>query len=84
MRRPDKSKAAAFDPERFIEEAATTIADRPLSGRSKPPAEGFIRATFDIPEETHKRLRLAAAEVHRPMRELVLEGLVHVLDKHGA
>ena len=84
MRKPDKAKTTAFDPERFIGAAATAASDRTLSSRSKPPADGFIRATFDIPEDTHKRLRLAAAEVHRPMRELVLEGLEHVLDKHGA
>lgn len=91
MKKP--SRDSQPDPaavERFISGAAIAQAEAPAARqvatagtKSKPPAGGFIRSTFDLPEDLHERLRMASAKTRIPMRLMVEEGLAHVLKKHG-
>ncbi len=39
----------------------------------------FMRTTVDIPDETYRTVKVAAAEQGRTVRELILEGLETVL-----
>ena len=83
MKTPDKTKKEAFDAERFIKSAEGT----PTPSRSrrqrttkpdskaKPAAEGYTRATFDLPDDLHTRLKVAAALDKSPMRDVLEEAL---------
>ena len=51
------------------------------SGKSKPPAANMTRATFDLPNDFHERLKIAALREKRPMRELVQEALSSYLKR---
>ncbi len=92
MKQPQR-RPQSFDPERFISSAATAAtADKPSSkprrARSKPKtvskanpaAAGFIRSSFDLPEDLHERLKIAAVKERRPMRDLVEEAILTKLD----
>jgi hypothetical protein len=90
MKKPSKDKKAAFSAESFIAKAATATSDAVpkksaprRSTKSKPAAAGFIRASFDLPEALHERLRVAAAKQRRKMREIVEEGLTAALKRSG-
>ncbi len=91
MKQPQR-KPQSFDAERFISGAATAAADKPPRPRrarkskpktvskAKPAAAGFIRSSFDLPEDLHERLKIAAVKERRPMRDLVEEAIVAKLD----
>lgn len=53
------------------------------SSRAKPPAEGMQRATFDLPASFHERLKFAAVQEKRPMRDLVEDALTSYLKRKG-
>ncbi len=90
MKQPQR-KPQSFDPERFISGAASA-ADKPAArprrvkskpkavSKAKPAAAGFIRSSFDLPEDLHERLKIAAVKERRPMRDLVEEAIVARLD----
>ncbi len=90
MKQPQRKPQQSFDPERFISGAATAIADKPPAKRArkkpktvskaKPAATGFIRSSFDLPEDLHERLKIAAVKERRPMRDLVEEAILAKLD----
>ncbi len=95
MKQPQR-KPQSFDPERFISGAATaTTADKPTArprrvrskpkkvSKAKPAAAGFIRSSFDLPEDLHERLKIAAVKERRPMRDLVEEAIVARLKTLG-
>lgn len=89
MKRPNPEKS--FDVDSFIGGAATVAADRPhqrrekkgKSATSKEPAAGFTRASFDLPDDLHIRLKVAAAKAKMPMRDLVQEGIEVALRRLG-
>jgi hypothetical protein len=95
MKSAKKAKKAAknFDPDRFIGGASpATPAPRPKRkkakrvekrSKAKPPAVGFTRASFDLSDTLHERLKIAAVREKRPMRELVEEALASHLQKSG-
>lgn len=90
MKKPNKQKQEAFSAESFISKAATAASDTPprkpkpqRSPKSKPAAAGFIRASFDLPEALHERLRIAAAKQRRKMRDIVEESLTANLKRSG-
>lgn len=90
MKKPSKDKKDSFSPESFISKAATAASDavprKPVAQRSpksKPAAAGFIRASFDLPEALHERLRVAAAKQRRKMRDIVEESLTAALKRSG-
>ncbi len=76
MKKPQRD-GSKFDVERFIGGAATaTTSDSVPKTRGKLPAAGFIRSSFDLPEDLHERLKIAAVKQRRPMRDLVEEAIV--------
>ena len=89
MKRPNPDKT--FDVDTFIGGAATATIDRTRkklpkkekSPSSKEAAEGFTRASFDLPDDLHMRLKIAAAKSKLSMRELVQEGVENVLKTRG-
>lgn len=95
MKQPER-KPQSFDPERFISGAATATTDKPpprprprreskpkAVSKAKPAAAGFIRSSFDLPEDLHERLKIGAVKERRPMRDLVEEAIVAKLDTLG-
>ena len=76
MKSPRKTKKArkGFDEAAFVGKAATTAPDKaPASSRSKKPAPGRVRATFDLPADLHAALKVMAAQEGRSMRDVAVE-----------
>ena len=71
------TSGADVPPKRHPRRPTKSRAER--SRKSKPAAEGMQRATFDLPVTFHKRLKLAAVQEERPMRDLVEEALASYL-----
>lgn len=91
MKTPDKTKKEAFNPERFIKGAESTPTpprsrrQRPTKpdSKAKPAAGGYTRATFDLPDKLHTRLKVAAAQGKAPMRDFVEEAVEMWLAEKG-
>lgn len=79
MKKPPKNPDPAVI-ERFIDSAATAAADTRIK---KAPPKGYVRSTFDLPEDLHERLRVASAKTRIPMRVFIEEGLVEHLKSRG-
>ena len=97
MKKPPRKPQPSLDVDRFIRGAATAEADRTppkrtprtrtppakRPSRAKFAAEGFTRTSFDLPDDLHERLKIAAVKEKRPMRELVVEAIRAGLDGSG-
>ena len=91
MKKPDRQKLKSIDS--FIEGAdKKTPAGRPrrpkgverkAGSKAKPSAQGYTRATFDLPDELHTRLKVAAAQSKAPMRDFVEEAVENWLAEKG-
>ncbi len=44
-------------------------------------SESKVKATIYLPEEVHRRLKIRAAEVRRPMTDLVLQAIEELLQR---
>jgi len=88
-----------FDADQFIGEASTQQADavptptrEPSTSRPGPkpttkgkvPATGFVRTTFDLPEQLATRLRVYSARTRKPMTKIAQDSLQEFLNRHNA
>ena len=62
----------------FIGRAKATRAEQ---GKGKPPAQGFTRTSFDLPNDLYEELKILAVRQRRPMRELVETALRGYIDE---
>ena len=86
MKTPEKKKAASFDVERFITKTPRSRRrprERKPDSKAKPAAEGYTRASFDLPEDLHQRLKIAAVQEKGPMRDVVEEAIQAWLAERG-
>lgn len=89
MKHPNPEKSLEVDT--VFGRTATATIDRThkkdskkgRSPSSKGAAEGFTRASFDLPDSLHMRLKIVAAKSKLSMRELVQEGIETVLESRG-
>lgn len=85
MKKKPQVQAEQFDPDRFIHNASTVVADQPQRSRgAKVAAQGFIRTSFDLPEDLYERLKIFAVRQRRPMRQVLEGALSEFLDREEA
>ena len=56
---------------------------RRTSPNSRPPAEGTVRTSVDLPEDLHERLKIASIRARTTMRAALLEAVADWLDARG-
>ena len=75
MKEPQRLPKAGLNVEEFIGGAKTAAVDAaPANGKARKkkglPAEGVVRATYDLPASVHEALKIRAVQEKRSMREL--------------
>ena len=86
MKTPKKEKVASFDVDRFINKTSRSrrrTREKKPDSKAKPSAVGYTRASFDLPDDLHTRLKLAAVQEKGPMRDVVEEAIQEWLADHG-
>ena len=80
MKEPQRLPKAGLNVEEFIGGAKTAAADAtPAKGKARKkkglPAEGVVRATYDLPDSVHEALKIRAVQEKRSMRDLLLQAV---------
>ena len=80
MKEPQRLPKAGLNVEEFIGGAKTAAADAtPAKGKARKkkglPAEGVVRATYDLPAYVHEALKIRAVQEKRSMRDLLLQAV---------
>lgn len=55
---------------------------RRTSTNSRPPAEGTVRTSVDLPEDLHERLKIASVRERTTMRAALVEAVATWLEEH--
>ena len=79
MKEPQRLPKAGLNVEEFIGGAKTAAAAAPAKGKTRKkkglPAEGVVRATYDLPASVHEALKIRAVQEKRSMRDLLLQAV---------
>ena len=82
MKEPQRLPKAGLNVEEFIGGAKTAAAAAdatPAKGKARKkkglPAEGVVRATYDLPASVHEALKIRAVQEKRSMRDLLLQAV---------
>ena len=80
MKEPQRPPKTGLNIEAFIGGAKTAAADAvPVNGTARKrkglPAEGVVRATYDLPASVHEALKMRAVQEKRSMRNLLLQAI---------
>ena len=80
MKEPQRLPKAGLNVAEFIGGAKTAAADAaPANGKARKkkglPAEGVVRATYDLPASVHEAFKIRAVQEKRSMRDLLLQAV---------
>ena len=80
MKEPQRLPKASLNVAEFIGGAKTAAADAAQAkGKARKkkglPAEGVVRATYDLPASVHEALKIRAVQEKHSMRDLLLQAV---------